>query len=294
MEMICGYLDESDKTPIKNARDALYELSDTDLDNVIAPLLTTKAIEKFSSEEEAKTSIRAFVRGFSDLYYLADNTALASKLDQFKVENTNLFTTLFGTNISADHLYDLLIAAKDQLPIVIQASEDPIKLFTKTDAQLKALWPEYAKTSMRNAIGTDSFSDFKGKLGDIDWSAEMLIEQQQALATLIDTNNDSELAVGKAYIRSQTLKVSGDTELVVNGSTNYNITIMGLGAQTAAAKVLWNSSDTNVASFDNNLYKNKLTAKGTGTTVITAYRNVEGATPEKDWILQFEVTVSAQ
>jgi len=293
MAQIYAYLDEGDKSKIDDVRTALNDLTDSQLDGVITPLLKEKAVAKFSSVDEAKTQLRTFIRGLGEIYYSTDQSNLADTLRNFKTNNSALFTKLFGGDITVSELYNLLIDTKAELPSVIKDSEDPISLFTKSDAELKALWPDYAKTAIRKVIATPDYTDFGGKLGAIEWSAEMLIDRQQALADLADTNHDIELMLGKAYIRSQTVKATGDTELTADGSTTYTITIMGVGASSAAAKVKWFSSNTDVASFDSTLYKNKLSAHSTGTTEIRAYRDSEGATPENDWILKFTVTVTA-
>jgi len=297
LAIIYGYLDAGDKTIISNVKTALNGLTDAQLDGVITPLLTPQAVAKFNSEVEAKASLRTFTKGLGDIYYSTDENNLTEILRKFKNDNIGLFTTLFGDGISPTNIIDLLIDAKAELPTVIKNGEqDPLTLFTMSNANIIDLWPDYAKTAILNVIATPDYNDFHGRLSAINWTADMLIDQQKALGSLIDSNSDTEIILGKAYIRSQTVKVSGETVLTAGsptiGSTYYNITIMGIGAQSAAVKVKWYSSNTSAASFDSDFYRNKLTAHGAGTTEIRAYRDVTGSTPQNDWILKFTVTVA--
>lgn len=296
MEAVYLFFEQADKDNINAARTALAGLSDAELNTVIDPLINATVNGKLGGEANARTQLRAFIRDFGQIYYSSNQGILADELRTFKSNYAALFTNLFGSGITAENIYDLLVATQEEIPNVVNNSAEPDTFFTKTDEELKGMWPQIGKTAMENVMATPTFSAFNSKLGDIGWSSAIFIERQQALAAKIDINNACELSFGKAFIRSQTKLVSGDTTIdkSVKDNTTFLITIMGLGQNTAAGKVLWKCQETSIADFATGIYKNKLKATaggGTGTVHITVYRDVAGATPENDWILKFTVNV---
>lgn len=291
---VYGYLEASDKDAIDAARANLQTLAatpdDTKWDAIIDPLMTDQVIAKYSNEASARTAAIDFAAGIGDIYYSTDKTALETTLTDFKSEFAGDFTTLFGTDITMSDLYDFLIATKDEMSNAILATEVNTLAFG-SNAQLVDAIPAITERAIQAVLDKTEFSTFNGKLSEIGWTAHSLIAQRTALESAIDTvDKAAGLALAKAAVRSETTLASGDTVLQVPNTTVYELQVLG---KLASGLVDWVSSDTNVATIDNN-ENVVLTAVGVGTTTITAYRAYTGSTPENDWLYKFDVTVTAE
>lgn len=302
---VYGYLENEDKIAIKEARGNLNNL-DTGWIQA-QPLFTDEVKQKFNlegkSEDEAKQEILKFVKALGALTYSSDTTKLKATLTGFKEDNKQLFQTLFGGEISVDDLYSFLM--KTQSNMLVKLKQQPDLLQKSNEELLKAM-PDLIVGAMRYVIDNEGYTKFSGKLSEIGWSPEKLVEQQTKLAEQVDPDNQAELALAKAYVRSKVKAHCADipagqytsiknTGTIFLPSPNKVIYCKAEAFnKDVTSLVTWKSSHPNIVELDQNHDNGKtvkLTAKSAGVATITAYR--EGATAANDWILRFTVNVNS-
>jgi uncharacterized spore protein YtfJ len=298
------YLDENDKAAIRTARDNLLNLTETEW---IEPLLTDQVKGKFGSEDTAREEILNFATALGNIYYSSDSATLTDTLTRFKEDYKDSFQLLFGTSITIADLYNFLVASKQELPVVLKttkASLVPLLAHGTNEELIKAM-PDLTIAAMHKVLNIDQYNEFSGKLSALGWSAEKLVDQQRALATIVDPGNAAELALAKAAVRSQAKAYSvNGTQLTLIGSAG--ITLPKPQAESfckirimdkeATSLVAWASSNESVVEVDDandNGNTLKLTARKAGQSIITAYRDYTGATAANDWILRFTVNVNS-
>ena len=308
MNKIIPYLDQDEKAAIGAARDALGEISSGDWDTVLGigtdnNLLTDAVIAKFDGETDdakkaaAKAALIQVGIDLGYIYYSQDTAVLEEDLTKFKNDHRATFRKLFGSTTTVDDLYRLLDATRKQLPTVIQANSgefvDPLAFGSNTD--LVETIPNVLNAAMQNALNQEEFANFRGKLEDIGWSTGKLINQQKKLGNIIDSSQAARLGLAKAMVRSETqLGENSSTTFAVGDLIRPTILIMG---KDATPYVEWQSSNPSVVEVttDEQTSNYILTAKGTGTATLTAFRDVDTANPAapSDWIFKYEVTVAA-
>lgn len=296
---------KTDKAALAAARTALQALaanqSDSAWDAILKDpgneLLTDEVNNRFGSEAEAKNKLIGFIADAADLYYSTDAAQLEADLNDFKTAHRATFTTLFGSDVSIDDLFQLLTDTRTELLEVIEASDLDALAWGTNSAMLEKI------TDLTQAALTEAISsELTGKLSAIDWSTEKIINVRSLLAGEIDTTTPcrSELALAKALVRSQaelyaanaTTKLNKNAEQPLNAGTpvDYHLFIMG---KKATGLVEWASSNDTVASVSvASTGFPTITPLKAGTAVITAYRDYEGGTAAKDWILKFTVNVT--
>jgi len=163
-----------------------------------------------------------------------------------------------------------------------------------SNATLVDTIPNVLDDAMQNVLNTNpAFTDFRGKLEAIGWSTTKLINQQKELGTIIDDSMAARLGLAKAMVRSETTLASGvPTTFAIDEVIPHTILIMG---RDATDIVEWQSSNSSVVEVttDEQTSNYVLTAKGTGTATLTAFRDVDPDNPAEasDWIFKYDVTV---
>lgn len=310
MNKIIPYLDEGEKQAIRDARVILQgiELDDTRWDTVLGigtvnDLLTDAVIAKFDGETDdakkaaAKAALIQVGIDLGLLCYLEDPVALENDLQAFKTKNTATFQKLFGSTTTVDDLYQLLSATRGQFADVVKTNSGYFNAlaFGSNDALVDTI-PEVINAAMQNALNDPNntkLTRFRGNLETIGWSTAKLINQQKELGNIIDSSKAARLALAKAAVRSET-KLVADSPItfIVGDPIPPTILIMG---KDATQYVEWQSSNPSVVEVttDEQTSNYILTAKGTGTATLTAFRDVDVANPAapSDWIFKYEVTV---
>ena len=298
MQEIYGFMDENDKDNISNAREALQNFTDADVeedwDDVLGVndpennLLTEQVIAKFGDEATARAAAKDILSGLGEIYYSTDAAELRTTLETYKAEYIDEFQLLFGDDITMDKFYSLFLDARTALPGVIDTTEAG-QLANDPNEDLIASMPIYLDRAMDAAL--ESNPTFSGRLSAIGWSTEKLIAQQEVLAGFIDEEGKARLSLALAVIRSETKLAAGDTTLQVGDLPEYTIHIM---ERNATSLVAWASAAPAFMKVSNDSETGNfvIEAIAPGTTQLIVYRDYSGADPAKDWLLKFDVTVS--
>lgn len=305
---IYPYIDQSDKAYIQEARTKLQDLAgnpgDIRWNSIIDPLLTGEVIGRFGGDAAAaKSALITLAAGAAAIYYSPDLQELTSRLDAFKAQNTNTVKTLFkkadGSDFTVNEYLNFILASREKIPDVILESDllTLISIFSGNYHEIKDKLFDWSLAAMRKAM--DDHPAFRGGLAAIGWNDSTLAEQQRRLSDIIDPQRHAELALAKAYVRSEAgLKV--DTQWLGPSPDPLNVPItqgqtksLGISVlnQPALASIIarlvqWTSGNTSIAFVENAVLK---TGSQTGSTLITAHRT--GAI--SDWILKFNVNVTA-
>ncbi len=290
------FMDSADATAINAAGTAVAGLTNAQWDTIVNPLLTQKAVAKFSNEAAAKAAMIQFAKGMGGIYYSTDSTGLRDKLTTFKTNNSSTFIKLFGNTTTVDTLYNFLIATKGEFAHVIQTDSSLInKLAFGNNTTLINAIPALTKTAMTNVVNTNPYSGLKGSLDAIDWNQNMLADQQTAIAAAFDINRAADIALAKAAVRSESKLAQAITTPVtvaLNAAVPHDITIMG---KNATNYLEWQSSNSNVVSVTKNATTGNyvITAVGNGVAKLIAYRDVDVNNPAAagDWLFKYDVAV---
>ncbi len=296
MQEIYGFMSDYDKDNISAARDELqsFATDDTDpqWDDVLNDLLTNQVILRFGDETAARAAAQDIVTGLGNVYYSTDSTQLRTTLEDFKDKYNDEFKTLFGDDITLDELYGLFFDAREALPGAFSESQAGL-LATEDNQYLLEKMPNYLVAAMDDALSLPENLTFSGRLSAIGWSSSMLINQQEALAEIVDTAGNARISLALAAVRSETVLEAGPTTLQVGSSTDvdeYTIKIMG---RYATDLVAWASADSSVVDIgeDPDTGNFVIEAIAPGETELIVYRDYDGADPDYDWLYKFTVTV---
>ncbi|MGI5922159.1 MAG: S-layer homology domain-containing protein, partial [Syntrophomonadaceae bacterium] len=110
---------------------------------------------------------------------------------------------------------------------------------------------------------------------------------------IVDPDSKAEIAFALAAVRSETELTSTSLTAAVGTTPTFTIKVMGMDAtdfvgfytSTADAAKLAVTKDSQTGNFVFN-------AIAPGTAQVIVYRDYEGAAPDKDWLLKFNVTVT--
>lgn len=243
------------------------------------------------SEAVAKQKILDFVHDAAVIQYATDEAMLRSALQAFKAEHAKDVTDLLGSDFTVDDLYNYLLAAKGQIPNVI--TEDIPSLIAIATGDYTNI-RDHEKKWMRSALtaaATGDYSKFLRKLGDIGWSIDTLVQAKDAVNRKVDPGYAGEIALMKAYVRSETHFLLGSQELNLDNDINLSVgdtlqlKLEILGYAKAGQVLNWFSQNSGVATVDNGT--KTLTAAGAGDTILIAYRS----NPETDWAYRVNIHV---
>ncbi|MGF7184781.1 hypothetical protein GGQ84_000866 [Desulfitispora alkaliphila] len=235
----------------------------------------------------AREAMVEFLAGIAGIYYTTDTDELVGVLEDFRDDNRYTVRKLFGEDFTADDVIEFLIATRDKLPSVVNSDINGlVTVFAGNDDEIKEQMYIWLKEAMLEVVKEDGgdFEHFKTKLANIGWSTDLLVEQQEELADVVDQGGKAELALGKAFVRSQTELIGKETD---GSNTTFSISILGRNPLGEAALLFdWHSSNEDVAEMEGG--GPTLTAKNNGKTTITAELEWAG---EEVWILKFDVRV---
>lgn len=294
MQNVYKYMDDTDKDAIRTAR---TNLDSQDLSSVINPLLTDEVKSKLGGDAVARGKLVNFVKDLNKISYSQSADQLKTDLTTFKTTHQDTFTALFGTEITVDDLYNLLLACRNQLPNTIKSKTAYINLAKADDTAIINTLPQLSADVLNTVIARNEFKKFDNKLSDIGWSVQKLSAAQADLAAKIDIADPSaRIAMIKALVRSQAVlyNSSGVPASVltwqVGSKPEYTLKILG---QEATGLVQWTSLPSGIIGIANKEGKLQISADKAGTTKLIAYRNHTGAAADKDWIYEIKVTVIA-
>jgi hypothetical protein len=320
MQRIYPYIDNSEKGYIGDARSAIKEVSDAAWDDILSCLLTDEVINHFAAAgKDARDEMVSFTQALGDIYYSTDDDELENTLRDFKTEFKDSFQILFGTGISVDDLYQLLMETKKQFPKVISKTSGYVDdLAFGTDDDLVNTIPEVMKDAIREAIKKNEFSEFRGKLSEIGWTADLLISERVKLSEEVDPDNAAELALGKAVVRSESALIDQDTNesykaqgeiinLAVGSELrSYRLEIMGKNATGLVDWVIVEDGDEFETRIDesngeinhpvvtviDNHGTLEITPNEPGEIELVAVRGVGGGSVDSNWILKITFVVT--
>jgi len=247
MASIYEYLDDDEKSSIRTARTALQDLADnpasSDWDAIINPLMTDEVKGKFNTEAEARQALIDFAAGVGDIYYSTEKASLNNTLTQFKNDYNSTFSTLFEDDVTMDDFYSFLLETKNQMRSVASGYIDELAYGDK--ATLVDTIATVTIDAMEEALNNPDFQNFRGKLAAIGWSTESLNDQQKLLAAEIDPNNDAQVALAMAAVRSEAT-YTGEVTFDIGDHPEYTVSLLGGNASNLLD---WHSSNENVVSI---------------------------------------------
>jgi hypothetical protein len=295
LNKVYPYIDEGEKSDIRTARSNLQNLTDEQWNDVLGPLATSPVNEKLGGNAQATLKLVAL--DAANIYYSNDTAELEDSLAAFKDRNRATFKKLFGDEIALNEMADFLISSRANLKSAALSKQDTV--LYGTNAKLAAVMPVVVKEAAQKAIAQPEFSNFRGKLSNIGWSTDLLVERHHELVGIVDPGQAAELALAKAWVRSEAKVKKGDIELTPTG-TFYSDKIK-VGEQVSYGLSIIDWPATVLVKFDT-VNSNVITAKtdegqinvqavGPGDGQLIFYRGGEGCTPKSDWIAKVNITV---
>lgn len=197
----------------------------------------------------------------------------------------------------------------------INKNPDYLLLLGAGDDKWVAALPGFIDKAFLDARQKQKYADIDKAFGELGWSNEKLIAAEKAFIKLVDPNGESQMAFILSILRQNTAiggtdgnKMVKNTALSsdqirgtitvsssrINESLAINMIINGRNAITLdnllttylrTSFAAWHSDNTSVV----NIVDDKLFIKGSGTALITYYRN--GSNKDKGWLYKFYVKV---
>jgi hypothetical protein len=295
LNKVYPYIDEGEKSDIRTARSNLQKLTDEQWTSVLNPLLTDQV--KGELGDDAQETLKQVALDAAEINYAADAGQLESNLNAFKENNKNTFKLLFGDDTTMTEMADFLIAAKGNLKIA--AIGEAKTILEGSNQVLAAAMPSIVEDAVQKTIEQSEFNDFRGNLNKIGWSTNLLVEQHNVLVGIVDPGQEAELALAKAWVRSEAKVKKGDIELTPTGTfysdkikvgdkVSYGLSIIDW---PATALVKFDTMNSNVITAKTDEGQINVQAVGPGDGQLIFYRGGEGCTPKSDWIAKVNITV---
>lgn len=311
---IRSFFDTNDVNAMVYARTNLQGLSDDQWNTVINPMINSDLVSncKFSDETAAKNALKNFAQGTGNVYYSVNHDELVGNLTVFESAYKSTFQQLFGTDVTADDLYNFYVETKNQLKNAVSTLDINIQdIAYSSNTALVEMMPQITRKAAQLAIQQPYLQKLSGRLVNNGWSTDILINEQKALSREVDPENKAELALAKALVRSEAelTRVEGVVAKQVynKGIDNfrsdsidqtyqYTLRIMG---KDATGIVDWVTVDNSESIVEVNKYTGEVTPRGVGSTEIIAYRavsynitnNTDVGNPATDWIYRVFVNV---
>jgi hypothetical protein len=295
---IYSYIDADEKQCFQDARNNLTNFSVDNWDKLLQPLLTDGVRDRLG--DNAEDTLKQAAQDAAGIFYTDNAAELEEHLTEFKDTHLSTFKALFDDEITMNDLDEFLIAIRSKLKSMALSESDTI--LYGTNAELAEAMFEIVREAAQKAITQPEFGKFRDKLVALGWSTDFLIQQHQVLAGIIDPGYQAELALVKAWVRSEAKLKKGEETLTPVG-TLYKETI-GIGDEVAYTLSIIGFNATRLVGFHPNkndpnpiilVKKDKSTLKVTGmksgTEQLIFYRDGEGCTPENDWIAEIDITV---
>jgi len=294
LQGVYKYLDEGEKGFIQNARGELNELDSDAWGIVLAPLVNDQVVDRLGLD--TGDILKQVICDAAEIYYSTDKNELETNLETFKVGNRDNLQLLFDNAFTMNDFAKVLLAAKNNLKDAARSKTDTI--LNGTNNALAEAMPGIVKEAVANAIA--GFAVFEGALNAIGWNADLLMGQHQKLTEIIDSGQKAELALAKAWVRSEVAVKKGDNVLDSAGILfKDTITVdeevaysLYMGSSNLTDRVGYKLSDSSKIS-DTKHGTGKLEIKGlqVGTAQLIFYRDGEGCSAGSDWIAKVDITV---
>ncbi len=258
--------------------------------DVFAILLTNQVITRLGGEAVAKGKIIDLVCDFAAVQYSTNSGDLRKNLENFRVQHAPTVTALFGSDFSIDDLYDYLLAAKGEVPNVITGNmSDLIALASGDYWQIRGSMERWIRYALNNAA-TGQYSLFLNKIGAIGWSIDKLIVAKDIISANVDPGYAGEIALIKAYVRSEThfLKDGKEWDKNINlkAGDTLPLKLSILGFSLAGYVLHWKVDDASMATVNDST--KTLTGVDKGKTKLRVYIY----NPDTDWVYQGTVHVT--
>jgi len=286
-------LDSSGNSAVATAKMNLNGLSrnpnNAPWPDVFSFLLTSQVKTRLGGEAAAKDKIIDFICDIAAIQYSTDSTQLKNNLDQFRNQHSSTITTLFGNDFTIDDLYNYLLVAKGKLPNVITTDVSSLITIASGDyTQIRG----YEKTWLSNALteaATGSYGKFLNKLSAVGWNIDKVLQAKDKVSAQVDPNYAGEIALMKAFIRSETHFRSGDqnwdNEITIFKGNSLPLKLAILGFTIAGDVLHWSIDNNSVATVNDTT--KTLTAVGAGDATLKAFKT--NAT--SDWAYQITLHV---
>jgi len=249
---------------------------------------------KFDTENEAKQALVNLFLDAAVISYSSDTGTLRNNLESFKTKHKDTIYKVMGSDVTVVDLYNYAWQTKKEIPGIITQDINGLKAIAGGDYSTIR---EQAKNWLRQAlIEADSSKKYQDKLAAIGWSIDALVEAKDIISEVADPDYLAEIALLKAYVRSETrfikngvaLDPGTQISLDQGDSLPAKLSILGISEvnEINVAQVFkWQSSKENVVKIEDRTIK----AVGTGTAGITACNK----NPATDWICRFDVKVES-
>ncbi len=258
--------------------------------DIFAVLLTNQVMARLGGEAAAKEKIIDFVCDLADVYYSDEPSRLRKSMEEFKRQHVSTITALFGNDFTIDDLYGYLLAAKGEIPNVITNNISGLIALASGDyVQVRSAMVGWSRDALTIAA-TGRYSSFPDKLGAIGWSIDKLVEAKDLISAQVDPGYAGEIALLKAYVRSEShfLKEGNEWDHNINlkAGDTMPLELSVLGFSLAGYVFHWQVDDAGVAAA-NDLTKT-LTGVTKGKTTFRAYIG----DPDTNWVYQGTVHVT--
>ncbi len=258
--------------------------------DVFSILLTDQVITRLGGVAAAKGKIIDFVCDLASVQYSTNAGDLRKNMDIFRQQHASTITALFGSDFTVDDLYDFLLAAKGEVPNVITNDVFGLIALASGDyGQIRSTMEGWSRDALTKAA-TGQYSIFLNKLGAIGWSIEKLGDVRDAISAKVDPGYAGEIALMKAYVRSETHFLKDGKEwdhninLKAGGTLPLKLSILGFSL--AGYALHWKVDDASLATVNDST--KTLTGVARGKTKLCAYIN----NPDADWVYHGTVHVT--
>ena len=258
--------------------------------DVFAILLTNEVMTSLGGEAAAKGKIIDLVCDFAAVQYSTNAGDLRENLENFRVQHTSTVMALFGSDFTIDDLYDYMLAAKGEVPNVITGDVSVLSALASGDyGQIRGTMERWILYAL-NKAATGQYSLLLNKLASIGWSIDKLINAKDIISANVDPGYAGEIALLKAYVRSETHFLKDGKEWdqninLKNGDT-LPLKLSILGCSLAGYVLHWKVDDACLAIVNDSI--KTLTGVAKGKTMLRVYIN----NPDTDWVYQGTVHVT--
>lgn len=294
LNAVYSYLDDEGKNAVREAKNNVLaiDVADNRWDDVLGPLLTGEVVDRLGSK--ADEQLAGFIRDLAAIQYTSDADEMAAALEDFKDEYQGLVAKLFGSDFTIDELYSYLLAARGEIPNAITENTDDLIALASANnySDIKDKLKNWSKSALELAAA-GGYAKFKTKLSAIGWSVDLLADRFNMLSEEVDPGFKGQIAILKAYVRSEAKFIKGSSYLDQNAAISLTkgstlpCKLSVLGFDLAGSVLNWKTENSNVASVNN--ATKILEAVGTGTTTLIAYNT----DPDTNWVYKATVTVTS-
>lgn len=195
-----------------------------------------------------------------------------------------------------------MLAAKGKIPEAITEDiQSLINIAMGDYTNIRNSLKNWLKISLESAAN-ENYEKFKTKLSGIGWSIDQLVNAYyDHIQPVVDPQNKAEIALLKAYVRSETRFIkdenplSADQNITLYTGDTLGLKLSILGYAWAGDVLNWTARDpenpdqeSNILAIDNK--NKKLTANATGRALLIAYNK----NPDTDWAYKGTVVVSTR